>query len=216
MGFNLLDLLLPRETKFFDYLEQLSDHVYNSCVTFHDLAVQIETLSSGDLKKRLFALRDYERKGDELEMTIIEELSQCFITPLDREDIHTLAVNMEKPLDELKDLARLIEIYQIRKMPVHVCEFCDIMVSSAKLQQEIVHDLRTRQKVRKKVEQMHKLENQADELFNVSLAELFDRKDTGLTVKMIQFKEVYESLEETIDDLDDIGKLVRGIKIKNG
>ncbi|MPN49761.1 hypothetical protein SDC9_197383 [bioreactor metagenome] len=76
--------------------------------------------------------------------------------------------------------------------------------------------MRTKQKVRKKVEQMHKLENQADELFNVSMAELFCRKDTVLTVEMVRVKEVYESLEATVDSLDDIGKLVRGIKIKNG
>lgn len=216
MGFSILDLLLPRETKFFDFLDQLSGHVYNCCVTFRDLAIQIETLSDDERKKRIFAIRDFERKGDEIEMTIIEALSQCFITPLDREDIHTLAVNLERPLDELKDLSRKIETYQIDKFNTNVCQFCDIIVALAKLQQEIVRDLRTKQKVRKKVEQMHKLENQADELFNVSMAELFCRKDTVLTVEMVRVKEVYESLEATVDSLDDIGKLVRGIKIKNG
>lgn len=216
MGFNLLDLLLPRETKFFDFLEQLSGYVHSSCVTFHDLVIRIENLSEDERKKRIYAIKDYEAKGDEVEMTIIEELSRCFITPLDREDIHTLSVNLEKPLDELKDLARKFETYRIRKLPTSVCQFCDIMVSIAKLQQEVVGDLRTRQKVRKKVEQMHKLENQADELFNVSMAELFCRKDTVLTVEMVRLKEVYESLEAAIDQLDDIGKLVRGIKIKNG
>ncbi len=218
MGFNLLDLLLPRETKFFDFLEELSGYVLNCSVTFRDLAVQIETLSPDELKKRIFTIRDYERKGEQVEMTIIEELSRCFITPLDREDIHTLAINMEKPLDELKDLARKIEIYKIRKMTTNVCQFCDIIVSIAKLQQEVVHDLRLkqRQKIRKKAEQMHKLENQADELFNISMAELFCNKEAVLTVEMVQIKEIYESLEMTIDRLDDIGKLVRGIKIKNG
>ena len=216
MRFNVLDLLLPRETKFFDFLEQLSGYVYDGCVAFRDLAVQIETLSDDECKKRIYAIRDYESKGDQAEMTIIEELSRCFITPLDREDIHTLAVNLEKFLDELKDLARKLETYRIRKLPTNVCQFCDILVAIAKLQQEVVGDLRTRQKVRKKVEQMHKLENQADELFNVSMAELFCNKDTVLTVEMVRLKEVYEALEDAVDHLDDIGKLVRGIKIKNG
>lgn len=216
MKFNILDLLLPRETKFFDFLDQLSDSVYNCCVTFRDLAIQIETLSEDERKKRIYAIKDFEHKGDLAEVTIIEELSLCFITPLDREDIHTLAVNLERPLDELKDLVRKIEIYQIRKLPTNVCQFCDIMVALAKLQQEIVHDLHTKQKVRKKVEQMHKLENQADELFNLSMAELFCHKEMVLTIEMVQLKEVYESLEAAINGLDDIGKLVRGIKIKNG
>ncbi len=216
MGFNILDLLLPRETKFFDFLDQLSEHVYNSCVAFRDLAIQIETLPEDERKKRIYTVKDYEHKGDLAEVTIIEELSLCFITPLDREDIHTLAVNLERPLDELKDLVRKIEIYQINKLPINVCQFCEIMVAIAKLQLEIIRDLRTRQKVRKKVEQMHKLENQADELFNISMAELFCHRDAVLTVEMVQLKEIYESLEAAINALDDIGKLVRGIKIKNG
>ncbi|OQA83958.1 MAG: putative pit accessory protein [Lentisphaerae bacterium ADurb.Bin242] len=216
MKFSILDLLLPRETKFFDLLDQLSDYVYNSCFTFRDLVVQIETLSEDERKKRFFTIKDFEHRGDQMEMTIIEELSRCFITPLDREDIHTLAVNLERPLDELKDLIRKIEIYQIHKLPINVCQFCDIIVSLAKLQQDIVCDLHTRQKVRKKVEQMHKLENQADELFNISMAELFCRQDAVLTVEMVQLKEIYESLEAAVNGLDDIGKLVRGIKIKNG
>jgi hypothetical protein len=216
MGFNLLDLLLPRETKFFDYLNQLSGHVLNSCETFHDLVTQIETLSEEELKKRIHAIKEYELKGDQVERTIIEELSRCFITPLDREDIHTLAVNLDKPLDVLKDLVRKIEVYQIRKVPANVCRFSEIIVNLARMQQEIVRDLSTRQRVRHKVEQMHKLENQGDELFDISLAELFFHRETVLTVEMVKFKEVYEELEETVDRLDDVGKLVRGIKIKHG
>ena len=216
MNFNILDLLLPRETKFFDYLNELSAHVANCCVAFRDLTVKIESLSDSEVKKKLYVIYDYELKGDQVAMTIIEELSRCFITPLDREDIHTLAVNIDKPLDILKGLARKIEIYQIRKMPTNICKFAEIIVDVAKIQQDIVSDLRTRQKVRKKVEQMHKRENQADELFHQSMAELFGHGDKVLTVEMVKYKEVYELLETAVDRIDDIGKLVRGIKIKHG
>ncbi len=216
MKFNILDLLLPRETKFFDQLDQLAGYVLDSCVTLHDLVAQIETLPKADQKKRLYAIKDLEQKGDQLEMVIIEELVRCFITPLDREDIHTLAVNLEKPLNILKDLASNIEIYRLRKLPVEVCRFTEIIVSAAKLQQEIVHDLRTKQLVRRKVERIHKLENQADELYMNSMAELFRRSETALTVETLKLKDVYEQLEEVIDCIEEVAKLVRGIKIKHG
>ncbi len=201
-----------------DYLNELSDHVLNSSITFRDLVVQIETLSEEELKKRILIIKEYELKGDQVERTMIEELVRCFITPLDREDLHTLAVDLDKPLDLLKDLTRKIEVYQIRKMPINVCKFADIIVEIATIQKDIVRDLSTKQKVRYKVEQMHKLENQADELFDVSMAELFHGKDreSVLTIGMVKLKEVYEGLEETVDRLDDVGKLVRGIKIKHG
>ncbi len=216
MKFNVLDLLLPRETKFYDYLEQLSDNVLNSCTTFHDLVTQIETLSGEELKKRLIAIKNYELDGDKIELIMIEELCQCFITPLDREDIHKLTVELDIPLNILKDLALKIDIYQIRKVPANVCRFAEIIVDIAKLQHEIVYYLRKKQTTRRKVEEMHVLENKGDELFHVSMAELFGHAETVLTVEMIKLKEIYELLEELVDSIDDIGKLIRGIKIKHG
>jgi len=217
MGFKIIDLLLPRETKFFDYLEELGAHILNSSTAFRDLVVQIEGLSDEEIKKRLYAIRDYEVKGDVVEMTIIDELSRCFITPLDREDIHLLAINMDKPLDVLKGISRKMEIYHIHHMPLNACKFADIIVSIAKLQYELICDLRTKQKVKKKLEAMHRLENQADELFQDSLAELFGKNGNECpTIDTIKAKELYEMLEAVVDSIDYIGKLVRGIKIKHG
>ncbi len=127
MKFNLLDLLLPRETKFFDYLNQMSDLILNSSNALTDLVVHIESLSEEEIKKRLYAIRDYEQKGDNIEETIIEELGRTFITPLDREDIHTLAMNMDLSLDILKGVSRKIEFYNIRKMPLNMCKFSEII-----------------------------------------------------------------------------------------
>ncbi len=216
MGINFLDLLLPRETKFFDYLNQFSELVFNSCNTLRDLVLQIESLSDEEVRKRLYIIKDYELKGDQVEMTIIKELSRCFITPLDREDIHTLAIHLDRPLNILKDLACKIETYKIRRMPLQICQFSEIILNVAKLQQDIIRDLSGKQNVRKKVEQMHKLENQADELFHSSVAELLEKDDVTLTVHMIKFKEIYELLDAVVDSLDEVGQLVRGIKIKHG
>ncbi len=216
MKFNVLDLLLPRETKFFDYLDELSALVLSSCLTFQELSLQIENLSDEEIKHRIRTIRSYEKKGDQAELTIIEELCNCFITPLDREDLHTLTVDLNRPLNMLKDLAYKIETYRIRKMPPNVCRFAEIIVELAKFQQEIVHFLKTKETVRPKVEQMHALENKADELYRVSLAELFDNNETTLSVEILKFKEIYEMLEDIVDSLDEIGKMIRGIKIKHG
>jgi len=218
MGLKIIDLLLPRETKFFDYLEELGNHIVSSSTALRDLVVQIESLSEDEIKKRLYAIKDYEVKGDVVEMTIINELSQCFITPLDREDIHMLAINMDKPLDVLKGISRKMDIYHVRKMPVNACKFADIIVNIAKLQYELICDLRTtKQKAKKKLESMHRLENQADELFQDSLAELFGKDGNDCpTIETIKTKELYEMLEAVVDSIDYIGKLVRGIMIKHG
>jgi uncharacterized protein len=216
MKLNIIDLLLPRETKFFDLLEQLSDDLRTGCNIFRDLVVQIESLTEDEINKRLIIIKDCEHKSDVVKTAIMDELWRSFITPIDREDIHTLAINMERSLDILNGTSRKIEIYNIRKIPVNAVKFADIIIEIAQLQSELVHGLRTKKDVRKKVEAMHALEHRADELFHISLATLFNCDDTYHTVENMKLKELYEHLETVVDSIDYIGKLVHGIRMKQG
>jgi uncharacterized protein len=213
MGFNIFDLLLPRETKFYTYMEQQVELLEKGCATFKELVGKIETMSEDAIKKELLVIKDCESKGDVVERTIIEELNKTFITPIDREDIHTLAINVDRALDILNSISRKIEIYQIRQVPANVWKFADIIVKIAAQMKEAVRHLRTHKSIKDVATQMHELEIQADELFHVSMAELFKEKDS---IHIIKFKEVYEHLENVVDAIDYVGKLIRGIKVKQG
>jgi uncharacterized protein len=213
MGMNIFDLLLPRETKFFKYMEQQAGFLSKGCLTFKELVGKIETLSEDAIKKELLVIKDCESRGDEVERTIFEELNKTFITPIDREDIHTLAINVDRALDILNSISRKIEIYNIRKVPANVWKFADIIVKISEQMVEVIHLLKTRKDIKDAAIKMHSLENEADELFHVSMAELFNEKDP---IHIIKFKEVYEHLESVVDAIDYVGKLVRGIKVKQG
>lgn len=216
MRFNLFDLLLPRETKFFHLLVQMGDLLIMSCHTFRDLVVQIESLSDEEVRKRLFAIKDCEHKGDILEVQILNELDRTFITPIDREDIQTMTLQLDKSLDILNGISRKIEMYNIKQMPLNVCKFADIIAGISTLAGELIRDLESKKDVKEKVEAMHRLENQGDDLFHASLGELFGSEEKFQTIEMTKFKEVYEHLEAVIDSIDYFGKLIRGIRMKQG
>ncbi len=216
MGLSIIDLLLPRETKFFDLLSQLSDHLTVGCTIFRDLIVQIEGLSPEEIKKRLLIIKDCEQKSDDTKSAIMDALWRSFITPIDRDDIHTLAINMERALDVLNGTSRKIEIFHLRNLPVSACTFANIIVDIAKLQGELVHELRAKKDVREKVEAMHDLEHQADELYHTTLAALFNGEEKYHTVENMKLKEFYEHLESVVDSIDYIGKLIHGIRMKQG
>jgi uncharacterized protein len=213
MGFNLFDLLLPRETKFFKYMDQQTEYLVKGCTTFKDLVSKIETLSEDAIKKELLVIKDCESNADLVERTIIEELHKTFITPIDREDIHTLAINVDRALDILNSISRKVEIYNIRQVPANVWKFADIIVKIALKMGEVVGMLKSHKSIEVPVRDMHELENEADELFHVSMAELFNEKDP---IHIIKFKEMYEHLESVVDAIDYVGKLVRGIRVKQG
>lgn len=208
----ILDILLPRETKFFKFMAQQIDVLYKASLLFKDIISNIETLKEEDLKQKLAQIKAYEKEGDALELTIIIELEKTFITPLDREDIHTIALALDRALDILNSIAQKIDIYQIRKAPKNAPHFADLIIQISNELKAIIPALEKRENLETIVTKMHSLENNADYLFHCSMADLFS--DHYSPIEIIKFKELYEHLEDVVDAIDFIGKKAQSIMIK--
>ncbi|HCE42472.1 MAG TPA: hypothetical protein DET40_02870 [Lentisphaeria bacterium] len=215
MKFNILDFLLPREVKFFKYMTSQAEIFIESCEVFKKMVSSIDTLSEDETKNMIKRIGELEQKGDDLEHLIIDELHKTFITPLDREDIHLIAINVDKSLDILNSIARKFEIYGVKKVPVNVCRFADVIIEISIELRNLFAALEKKENIIEIVKKMHELENKADTLFYTSVAELFsDGKHSP--VEIIKFKEIYEHLESIVDSVDFIGKIVRGVSVKQG
>ena len=215
MGLNVFDLLLPRETKFFELMYQQVALLLKGAVIFKQLVDNFATTSESDLKVAIARIKQCETRGDDVEREIVYALHKTFITPIDREDIHVLALNNDRALDILNSISRKIKIYGIKEVPQNVCGFADIIVRITEELQVAIRQLSKKAGREEAVAKMRKLENEADELFHRSMAELFENhKDDP--VYIIKFKEFYEHLENLVDAIDYVGKLVRGIMVKTG
>jgi uncharacterized protein Yka (UPF0111/DUF47 family) len=211
--FNILDLLLPRETKFYTLMEKQADNLLKATRVFRDLVGNLEKGDNDVILKNLVTIKEMEKAGDKIERQIIDELDVTFITPLDREDIHHLAMIMDQTVDQLHSLARKLELYNIRVIPAPLKAFCDIMVGIADEQVKLMQALPTRKGVQDTIRIMHELEKRGDDTFAQAVATLFESNDP---VHIIKFKEIYELSEEVIDSIDLVGKTIRGIMVKLG
>jgi predicted phosphate transport protein (TIGR00153 family) len=214
MGFNFLDLLLPKETKFFTYMDQQVGHLVCSTAVFKELIDNIKAMNEAQIREKLVKIKECETKGDEVEHRILNELKKTFITPIDREDIHILAINIDRANDILNSISRKVEIYNIREMPSNVGKFADIIVKITQQMETTVKRMSKKENIDEVVHKMHELENEADELFHESMAELFG--DGHDPIYIMKFKEFYEHLENVVDAIDYVGKLIRGIAVKQG
>lgn len=214
MKFNLLDLLLPREIKFYEYLNQQAANLLDACVIFKNIMENIHTMSARDRRKGIAAIKDCERKGDDIERQVVEELNKTFITPLDREDIYSIVINVDRAMDTLNRTAKKIETYAIYEPPPNVCKLCGIIVDVARELTNLMSVLPSRKGASEIIRIMHTLEYMGDDTFHQSMAELFSEQNSPIYI--IKFKEIYELLEETIDTIYFVGKLIRGIIIKLG
>jgi len=212
---SFLDLLLPRETKFFDYMTKHVDYLVQGATAFQDLVYQIETLTPEDVASRTASIHKCESDMDKMEAMIIEQLHLTLITPIDREDIHSLTMIVDQSMDNINAITRRLSIYKQRSLPEDFKKFATIIHSICLQLRETLQFFITKKSIKESVVRMHELENEADILFHNAVAKLFDGTHTNI-IDVIKFKELYEMLENTVDTVDHAGKLIRGIKVKQG
>jgi uncharacterized protein len=214
MKFNILDFLLPRETKFYDFFKEQVNILIEASHIFRSMASRNDEMNEDDLKKEVNKIKDCEKKGDMVESKIIKELNLTFITPFDREDIHMIATNIDLALDILTSISNKMEIYGINRFPKSIHNFAELIVEISELLYILMEDLEAKKNIDNSIKNIHALENKADYLFYISVADLFKSQIDPIDV--IKLKDVYEYLEDMVDAVDHVGKIVRRIMIKQG
>jgi len=214
MRFNIFDLLLPRETKFYSFLSEQTQNLVDGAVYFKETVDSLEKLSKEELLKRIAEVKEFEKKGDDIERKILDALDKTFITPLDREDIHHIAMGIDHSLDMLNNLARKLEIYGVTSAPSAICGFCNIIVEGANELNNLMIALPKREGAMEIIRVIHSIERRADDMFHHAMADLFTGDHSPIDV--IKYKEIFELLEEITDSIDHVAKQVRGVLVKVG
>lgn len=201
--------ILPREEKFFEFfLRQARVIVEASEVLLAGVSGSTAMLETAAEKIRIL-----EQSGDEIIHEIYERLNTTFITPLDPEDIHSLSSHLDDVLDGIEDAAHRLVAYRIGEIPPTVIELCKIVKSCAEAIEKAFEALRTKSDVLAPLIEINQLEEVADQLVRRAVSELFtNEKDP---IRLLKLKEVYEFLEQTTDNCEDVADALQNVAVKH-
>ncbi len=130
---------LPKAPKFFDILAELSTNIHEATKLLQEMLVKHDHL--GEYSSRMHIL---ENKCDDLTHSVINELNETFVTPIDREDIYALANSLDNIIDTIDTIGIRLNIYKI-KTPINYGEqLSEILLSQTKLLSDVVHSLQDR------------------------------------------------------------------------
>lgn len=216
MRFNLLDLLLPRETKFYDLFIEHGEALVAASRKLRDLASSVaEGAEAREALKTIVAeVKEIERAADKVESKIEIAIEESFITPLDREDIHLIAAYVDNAVDEIKALVGKVETYGILHLPLRSLDFVDIILECAHELAQAFARMKKKDSITAQIKAIGEAERRADVLFSIAIGDLFHEKADA--IEIIKAKEVYEGLEEVVNRIDGVGKLLRRVMIKMG
>ena len=204
--------LLPKDTVFFDLFEALAQHGVNAAQNLRDLAHQFPEIT-GPLQK----IRESEHAADELAHQALDRLDRTFITPFDREDIHTLIGELDDIIDTIDALAKRFPLFHIRQMEEGFVKQADLLVEATTVVRDAVSRLRANRKLSdlsKLLIEIHHKESVGDDNHHAAMSRLFEGSTDPLEV--IKWKELYDYIEEAIDGCEDVGNVIERIVLKNG
>lgn len=200
---------LPREEKFFAlFLNQVTIISQAARLLMDGTRAGNPKLQSSNTK-----IGQLEREGDEIIHDVFRRLNQTFITPIDPEDIHSIASRLDDVLDGIEDAAHRITAYQLEPIPPTVLKLCEIVYDCSEVLQTAFEALSVSKPLLDSCIEINRLEDSADQLMRQAVADLFrTEKDP---IALIKLREVYEVLEETIDRCEDVADVLQNVQVKN-
>jgi len=171
-----------------------------------------------NLADRARELKDEEVKCDAVIARILKTLSVSFITPFDREDIHTLATRLDDILDNMEETANRLAVFRVAQPTPETVTLGRIVVECCGHLEQAVHlsrNLENHEKIEKHLVEIGRLENEADKIYRNADAALFANGDGNTDILMlIKLREIYSWLEETVDACKDVANVISEIVIK--
>ena len=201
--------LLPREDEYFVLFTQMTEKIQQASNALVEM-MQGERENFESYTKRV---KDIEHECDELTHKITVKLNKSFITPFDREDIFALIVALDDVCDYIDAGARAILMYDIQEISDHVKHFAKVIQSLAMEINSAVSMLSKPDGLNQHIVEIHRLENEADDVYFRAIGELFHTQTDPMTV--IKLKELYEILENATDRCESVANIVESIILKH-
>ncbi len=209
--------LLPREGRFFELFNQHGSHIADGARAFLLLI-----RNYGDPVLRGKYSEDVvhsERQADRITAEVNRLLHKTFITPIDREQIHTLINRMDDVLDLLQDVTETMALYDVRAVTEDILRLSELSARCCERVQHAVTllpQLNTPDVAEAAIKvcgEIDQLESDADQIMRTAMSRLF-REETDVR-ELIKLKTIYEQLESISDRCEDVANLIEGVVLEN-
>jgi hypothetical protein len=209
---NIFQFLVPKDKKFFPLFEEASTNLIQLATLLHE-AVNLPLKEREVLFQKIDEL---EQRGEDLTRQTNLELSRNFITPFDREDIHSLITSIDNVADNLHGAASRMRLYQVDKITKSIRKLTEINLEACQNIDVAVKELKDFKRIKNitaACSRISKLENKSDTVYNKAVFEIFENETDAKNI--IKYKEVLSVLETATDKCKSVASVLESIAVKH-
>lgn len=200
--------LIPREERFFDHFVALAEQMQKGAVLLEEMLAPDRPIWD-----KADEIKEVEHKCDFITHEIIQRLHRTFVTPLDREDIHSLARHLDDVMDAIDASAAIVRLYQIDKVRPDARTLANLVATSCEQVVIAMKALERRHGVAEPAVEINRLENEADRAHQNAVRRLFEEEQNPVAI--IKWKEILDFLEAATDRCEDVANVLEGVVVKH-
>jgi len=200
--------LIPRDEGFFVLFNELAKRLKEAARLLNCLLNEPDRLD-----QYVAAIKTVEHEADVLTNDVRARIDRSFVTPIDREDIHLLATELDDVIDLIDGTARRVAMFHITESRKPAQKLSETISRAADHSQAAVAAIKQPAVVAEKSREIKKLEEEGDAIYQDAVGELF--RGTPDALEVVKWKEMYDTLEETLDQCQGVGHVLESISLKN-
>ncbi len=200
---------LPKEDEYFTLFSQMTAKMQEAS----NFLVEMTQSDSSTFEAFSKKIKDSEHGCDSITHELTTKLNKSFITPFDREDIFMLSVALDDVVDYIDAAARAIIMYDIKEITDHAKHLAKVIQSLSIEINSAVSMLSKPVNLNQHIVEIHRLENEADDVYYRAIGELFHNSTDAIS--LIKWKELYEILENGTDRCESVANIIESIMLKH-
>ena len=184
----------PEDKMFFTYFQD-SAEICQKTARLYD-KIMHDKLTDEYKEKAL----KYKKKGKLSYKAVLKQLNKSFITPIEREDIQTIAVQLNKITKKIVKACLNLAVYRLNNYTDEMKEQALTLVQATDKLAEIVKlfkKVSDVEKITKLNIEMKEIEAHGDEIHRRAMGNLFSGKYEALEV--IKLRDMYKEIENAFD-----------------
>jgi len=199
---------IPREEKFFEMFVSMAQNVHEGSRLLTEMMG-----TDADLPYLAESIKSLEHKGDRMTHDLITKLNRTFVVPIDREDIYRLSSCIDDIMDLIESVARRMVLFKVGKPSEPAVRLSQLLHRGTAEVVAALSELKNGMKVIEHCIEINRLEDEADHVYHLVLGELFETEKDPIA--LIKWKEIYETLETSVDKCEDVANVIESIVVKN-
>jgi uncharacterized protein len=195
-----------------ELLEESGRNIQRATLLLRDLLADFP--ERAELARDLFLC---EQEGDRITHDVIHRLNGAangLRPPLDPVDGLGLATALDDIVDYAEEAADSLGMYHVEAPMEQASLMADVLVGAGEQVARALRAVRTGSELAPFLVEIHRLENEGDRISRDAVAGLFV---TGIDpMVVIRWKDIFESLEASVDACEHVAHLLEGIALKSG